>query len=274
MSIFFAAPVEQFPNIERILTVPVSNADDPSYPASNLLTYDPTKPWIATATNPIITWDLGVTRTFDVVSLVWTNFVEGSTWGLEGSLNGSTWTTLTTSLTAPAWSHYVVGQSAQNRKNALLKNHTLWSNATTVSYRYLRITPNSQVPGVFPSVGRLFVGLKFKPATGWQYGSSIEFLDTSKKDRTDQGALILAPQRPIPIVNVKMDFLTKTEMMDTVWEFNYWRGMAREILTCVDAEDTKYLQKNLIYGTISEGRRISFDSYNTHSATWVIESIA
>ena len=66
---------------------------------------------------------------------------------------------------------------------------------------------------------------------------------------------------------------TKTEMMDYIWDFNYWRGGARAILACLDTDDTRQLQKNLFYCTISEGRRISYDSYNTHSCTWILESI-
>jgi hypothetical protein len=61
--------------------------------------------------------------------------------------------------------------------------------------------------------------------------------------------------------------------MDFIYEFNYWRGSAREMLACLDVEDTKRLQKNTLYCTISDGRTISFDSYNAHSVSWVLESI-
>lgn len=272
MGIFFSAPIDQWPAYDPVLTVPSVSSESASFPGANLLTYDPTRPYISLVTNPVITWDFGSTRSFDIVSLLWTNLTEVATLLIEGSLNGSSWTTIYNST---ALAHVIAGQTVQNKRMMLVRNNTLnFTTGTPWSYRYLRLTINSQNTSILPSIGRLFVGSRFVPSTGWQYGSAIEFLDLSKRDRTDQGALVLLPQRPVPIANVKMDFLNKTEMMDCIWEFNYWRGMAREILACLDVDDIKYLQKNLIYGTISEGRRISFDSYNTHSATWVIESIA
>jgi hypothetical protein len=45
-------------------------------------------------------------------------------------------------------------------------------------------------------------------------------------------------------------------------------------MACLDDVDTARLQKNLLYCTIAEGRTISFDSFNTHSQSWTLESIA
>jgi hypothetical protein len=155
----------------------------------------------------------------------------------------------------------------------LLRNATLYNSPTTISTRYLRITVNSNLAGSFPSIGRLFIGTKYVPSTGWQYGSSYEFTDNSKRERTDRGALIVDPYDPIRVANVKMDFLNKTEMNEFIQDFSYWRGSSREILACLDTLDVANMQRNLFYANITEGRRVSFDSYNTHSATWTLESI-
>jgi hypothetical protein len=155
----------------------------------------------------------------------------------------------------------------------LLRNATLYNSPTTISTRYLRITVNSNLAGSFPSIGRLFVGTKYVPSTGWQYGSSYEFTDNSKRERTDRGALIVDAYDPIRVANVKMDFLNKTEMNEFIQDFSYWRGSSREILACLDTLDVANMQRNLFYANITEGRRVSFDSYNTHSTTWTLESI-
>lgn len=272
MSIFFAAPIDQHPNYDKVTSVPTSAHALSGFPAANLLTYDPTQVFAANQAVPIILWDFGVAKDFDVISLIHTNLTDAATIRIEASNDGVSYTDLQASGTA-ALAHIVAGQTVQNRKNMLSRNLTLYNSAVNRNYRFLRITPNSQ-GGPNPTIGRLFVGKKFVPSTGWQYGSQLGFTDLSKHERTDRSALILDSQPSIRTANVKLDFLSKTEMYDSVWEFNYWRGSGREFLACLDAEDTKYLQKNTLYCTISEGRQISFDAYNTHSSNWTLENIA
>lgn len=273
MGIWFAAPIDQHPDYDKVTTAPTATNVNSSFPAANLITYDPTQVMVATNQSTVITWNFGAQKTYDVVSLIYTNLTELATWSLDRSNDGSAWTPILASVGALA--HFVTGQTVQTKKNMLRRNHTLWSGAAQTS-QYLRVTLNSGSAGILPSIGRLFVGSKFVPSTQWQYGSSFDFNDLSQRERTDRGALVLAPQTPIPLANVKMDFLTQTEMMDYIWEFNYWRGSAREILACLD--DTsgaiKWLQKNMLYATLAEGRRINFEAFNAHSVTWVLESLA
>ncbi len=272
MSIFFAAPIDEFPDYDKATTTPTSTLVDANFPVANLLTYDPTQDFRSTSTIPVITWDLGGAKEFDVIALISTNLRETATLQIERSSDGTTWTNLQAAGTL-ALAHSVVGQTTQNKKNMLRKNHTLFNSLTVQTYRYIRLSVNSQVTGLFPSIGRLFVGKKFVPSTGWQYGSNLGMNDLSRRERTDRGALIMDPMVPLPTADVKMEFLNKTEMMDFIYEFNYWRGSAREMLACLDVEDTKYLQKNMLYCTINEGRKISYDAFNTHACTWILESI-
>lgn len=277
MGIFFAKPVEQ-DHVWPVTTSPTASSVNVAFPAANLLTYDPTMVFKSSGTGTTITWDLGRVRRFDIVALVHTNLSILATMSIQASLDNVSWTTLRPSARALA---HIVGTPAAGtsesdadiRKSSLLVNHTLYNSPTVREFRYLQITIASG-DATIPSIGRLFVGRKFVPSTGWQYGSSFDFMDMSKRDRTDQGALILKHQKPIVVANVKMDFLSKNEMYDFIYDFNYWRGSAREILACLDTDDIPRLQKNILYGTISEGRRVSFDSYNTHSATWIVESMA
>lgn len=270
MSIFFAAPVDQYPNYSRVTSAPTATNVNATYPAANLLTYDPTQVFVATAQTTVITWNMLASIPFDIVSLIYTNLVDTSTLLIEGSLNGTTWTTLYNGL---ALAHAIAGQTTQNKKQMLRKNSTLLNLSSPASYQYLKLSVDSAVGGLFPSIGRLFVGSKWVPSTGWQYGSQFNFNDMSNRQRADRGSLHLDPIPPIVSATVKMDFLTKQEMQDYIWEFNYWRGSARELLACLNVEDTKWLQKNLLYCTIADGRVISFDSYNNHSSAWVLESI-
>lgn len=270
MSVFFAAPIDQYPDYNKVTNLPVCVTADSAFPASNLLTYDPTQVMRSTTNTPVITWDFGVARTFDVVSLLYTNIQDIGTLIIEGSLNNTAWTTLYNGL---ALAHLVAGQTTQNKMNMLKNNLTLLNLSSPVSYRYLRISLNTLGAGTLPTIGRLFVGTKYKPKYGWQYGSQFTFTDLSKRDRTDRGALVVDPIPTVLGANVKLDFMSKDEMYDYIFDFNYWRGSARGILACLDVEDTKRLQKNTLYCTISDGRTISFDSYNTHSVAWVLESI-
>lgn len=272
MSIFFAAPIDEHPDWDKVTNLPTANTPNGDYPASNLVNYDPTRPLVSTAQTLVVTWLFGKAVPIDVVSLIHTNMGPEATWSLE-TFDGSSWFAWVAS--SPFLAHKTAGETdAVVKKNMLRTNSSLHVNSTVATVQGVRITMDSGVAGKFPSLGRLFVGRKYVPSTGWQYGSTFDFLDLSKRDRTDRTALVLDPQKPIVTASVKMDFLNKTEMMDYIWDFNYWRGSARGILACLDVEDKARLQKNLLYATIAEGRRVSFDSYNTHSANWILESIA
>jgi hypothetical protein len=272
VSIFFVAPIDQHPENDRATTTPASAHANSSYPASNLITYDPTQVMLATQVAPVITWDLGAAKSWDVISLVHTNLTETATILVEGSTDNSAWTTLQAAGTL-ALAHCIAGQTAQNKRLMLRRNLTLYVSPTVLTYRYIRITPTN-TGGILPFFGRLFVGLKWKPTYGWQFGSSLSFLNLARQERTDRGTLVMDYIPTVPGASVKMDFLSKTEMMEFVWEFNYWRGGGREFLACLDAEDTKYLQRMTFYCTITEGRTISFESYNTHNVEWSLENIA
>lgn len=270
MSIFFVAPIEQYPDYDKVTTVPTSIHANAAYPAANLLTYDPTQVMLATQVNPVIVWDLGLIKSFDVISFIHTNLAHDATLLIEGSNDFSAWTTLYNGL---ALAHCIAGQTVQNKKHMLRRNLTLLNSPTVLSYRFLRITPTN-TGGILPFFGRLFVGTKWKPTYGWQFGSNVTFTDLSRRERTDRGTLVLDSIPTIPGASVKMDFLSKQEMLDFVWEFNYWRGTGKEFLAVLDAEDQKYLQKMSFYCTITEGQTLSFDTYNTHSIAWVLENLA
>jgi hypothetical protein len=272
MSIFFVAPIEQHPDYDKVTTVPASAHANAAFPASNLLTYDPTQVMLATQVAPVITWDLGAAKNWDVISLIHTNLAHDATILIEGSPDNSAWTTLVAGGTL-ALAHCIAGQTVQNKKHMLRRNLTLFNSPTVLTYRYIRITPTN-TGGVLPFFGRLFVGLTWKPTYGWQFGSNLTFLDLSRRERTDRGTLVMDYIAPVPGASVKMDFLSKQEMMDFVWEFNYWRGGGKEFLAVLDAEDQKYLQKMSFYCTITEGQTISFDTYNTHSIAWILENLA
>jgi hypothetical protein len=126
MSIFFVAPIDQHPDFNKVITTPTANTEDPLYPASNLLTYDPTQVFSSNggAQNPQITWDFGSTRSFDIVSLLHTNLGELSTIYVEGSANGTSWTVIFNGLTiGQGLAHYLPAQDP--KPNMLRKNATL-----------------------------------------------------------------------------------------------------------------------------------------------------
>lgn len=281
MSIFFAQPVEQMPFAPAFTGVTATN-EDPLYPATNLLSMDPTKVFKTTTGTTVITFNMTSTFTyFDIVSLVYTNTSYRATLLVEDTANGGTsWNTL---YSGPLWANLIgtqatsitnPGSSLDPRLGSLRRNHSLYvRTGSAPGSNQVRLTVTDPLVSLI-TIGRLFVGRKFVPSTGWQYGSSFNFIDLSKRDRTDRGALIVETGDVIFQAQVKLDFLNKAEMYDYVYEFNYWRGSGREIMACLDVEDTARLQKNIMYAMIAEGRQISFDAYNTHSQTWTLESIA
>lgn len=279
--IFFAAPVEVYPNYLAALGTITATNTEAAFPASNLLGYDVTRPMKLTsaATSTVIDWDFGVGREFDVVSLVHSSLSYKATWVIAGSNDKVTFTTLKSSGPFSAHLTTIPGswttEDTDPRRGILNRNKSLWQAGSVLKYRYIRVTVtgDATLDKGF-TLGRLFIGRKFIPSTGWQYGSSFTFSDTGRRERTDRGALILDPGETIVQASVKMEFLTAAEMYDFSYEFNYWLGSSRVILACLDTSDVARMQKNTLYCTIIEGRTISIASFNTHSQTWILESTA
>jgi hypothetical protein len=285
MAIWFAAPIEKYPhyNTRAMSIVSATNADG-SFPATNLLTYDPTQVFRTTTGSTVITINVQGSGSgkpdFDVIALLYTNASYRATWTVEVSDGGVSWTTVVSGV--PLWANLTGAQSStlpdppggtnDPRFNSIRRNHAMVSK-TGGPHTHVRVTITDPVVTNI-TIGRFYVGKKWYPTYGWQYGSSISFTDYGRAERTERGVQILDPGRSIPNFTVKMDFLTKTEMYDYIYNFNQVLASSNEFLACLDDVDTARLQKNLIYCTISEGRMVSIDTYNTYSQSWVLESIA
>lgn len=283
MGIWFAAPTEHWPhyNTRTMSIVSATNADA-NYPATNLLTYDPTQVFRATSPTTITVNVQGTGigyPVFDLIALLYTNASYRATWTVEVSDGGSSWTTIVNA--QPLWANLVGAQSStlpdpggldnDPRFHSLKRNHAL--TYKTGNHTHIRLTITDPVNSTL-TFGRLFLGKRFVPLHGMQYESTISFTDFGRADRSERGVLTLEPGRSIVTAGVKQEFLTKVEMMDYIYNFNLFLGASREFLACLDDVDIVRLQKNLLYCTISQGRTISYDAYNIHSQNWVLESIA
>lgn len=287
MGIWFAAPVEHWPHYNaRTPTIVSATNEDAFFPATNMLTYDPTQVFRSTAGSTTIVVNVqgdGVgIPDFDVMSLLYTNMSYRATYTVAVSTDGSVFNNVTGAVNIPVWASLTGVQPASlpdpgggtddPRYHSLRRNHSLVYKPAG-NYTHVRFTITDPLVTNI-TIGRIFFGKRFTPTYSWQYGSSFAFIDYGRQDRTERGVLVLDPGRTLLAANVKMDFLTKAEMYDFVYEFNLFLGASREFLACLDDQDTARLQKNLLYCTISEGRMVSFESFNNHSVSWVLESIS
>lgn len=280
--IIFAQPIEQFPKDVAITTLPTFSAGtDTAFPAKNLLSYDITQVARVSVGSTQIRWDFGRQRKFNVISLLGCSVGVRGTLLIEASNDGSTYTTLRP--TGPFWAHLTsvvsslpgtisTDEDTDPRKGSFERNSSFFLNEGGFNYRHVRLTITDP-DATSMTFGRLFIGRTFRPKTSYQYGSYLNFDDTGVSDRTDRGARVLDPGRTITGASVKMDFLSTQEVYDYVYDFNYWRGSAREILCCLDIFTVERLSKNLLYATITEGRRITADQFEAWSQTWILESI-
>jgi hypothetical protein len=274
--IVFSAPIEQHPPHLAFRTAPTATNVDGSFPAKNLLDYSPTKVMRTVTGSTSIVWDFGRTRRYNVVSLVSTNCSYRAMLTIYTSNDGSAWTQVDT---GPLWAHLATqpalagsDEDLDPRKGSLERNSSWFYVPEGLNSRYVRLDVTDELTTNM-TFGRLFVGRTWKPKSSYQYGSSFYFDDTGRKDRTEQGALVLDGGKAIVGAKAKMDFISSDEMYDVVYDFNYWRQGSREILTCLDVNTVRRLQKNLLYCTITDGRSVSADSFNAWSQTWVLESI-
>lgn len=258
------------------IAISATNADT-AFPASNLLTYSSSEVFSTTNGTSVITFDMGRAREFTVVSLVNCNASYRSTITVEYSSDGSAWTALVTA--APLFPNYVsvpasysAGESSDPRLWNLEFVNSWYRSETIRYYRYVRVTVADPINSTW-SAGRLFVGRHWTPSTGIQYGSTLEFQDVGIRERTDDGHLILDHVRVIVGAQLKMEFASKAEMQTEIYSLAYHRSSTKEVLVHLDETDTQYAQRNILYCTMTENRRISSDSFNAYSINFVLESI-
>jgi hypothetical protein len=260
--------------------VPTATNADANYPAARLLTYDPTEVFRTTSGSTVITWDFGLSRDFDVVSLLHCNVSQRATLVVETSTNGTAWTSRYNGI---FWAHLSADPGAgpyteatHPFKYALDRNNSWYYSTTVHSARYVRLTVTDTLTTNM-TFGRLFVGKAWIPSVGYQYGTTFDFSDSGLRDRTDMGSLVLADGRSIPSVSIKMSFITSQEFYELVYDFNYWRRSTREVLVCLeegtDATSRLRRQRNMMYATLAEGRRVVAEEFNSWSQTWVAEKI-
>lgn len=272
----FSFPIEQAPSYLAFGALPTATNEDASFPASNLLNYDPTRVFRTTAGSTVITWNFGAQRLFNVVSLLYTNASYRCTLLIETSTNGSAWTTryngmLWACLSAdPGAGPF--SETADPRRLGLERQCSWFMDESGVTAQYVRLTISDPIVTNI-TIGRLFVGRQFTPAKGYQYGSTVTFSDTGQKDRTDKGAMVLDEGRSIVGASIKLEFASSAEMYSWLFDLNFWRKQTREVLVCLDADDVPNRIKNTIYGTLGEGRQVVADSFNAFSQTISIESL-
>lgn len=277
--VFICVPVED-PGFrtdgDSSVAISATNVES-GFPASNLLTYSSSEVFSTTSGTSVITLDLGRPRDFDVVSVVNCNASYRTTIKIEVSADNSSWTTVKN--TSPLWPNYTSVPAAYSgsegsdpRKNNLETVNSWFRSASVLTYRYVKVTITDPIKSSF-TAGRLFIGKSWTPSTGIQYGSTLEFADIGIRERTDGGELILEPIRVIVGANLKMEFATKTEMNTALYSLSYWRGNTKEVLVCLDEAETDFLQRNILYCTMLENRRITSDSFNAYSTNFGLESI-
>lgn len=277
--VYFVTPAEQAlfrTDGDSSIAISATNADS-NFPATNLLTYSPAEVFVTTNGTSAITFNMGRARDFSVVSLVNCSASYRSTITIEVSANGSSWTTLANAV--PLFPNYGAVPSAYSgsegsdpRRYNLETVNSWYRNSSTQTYQYVRVTVADPINSTW-SAGRLIVGQTWTPSSGIQYGSSLEFADIGIRERTDDGNVIMDPIRTLVGAQLKMEFLNKTEMMTNLYSLSYWRGNTREMLVCLDETDTQYLNRNILYCTMQENRRISSESFNAYSVNLVLESL-
>lgn len=277
--IAFIRPLEQDPWYPSGSSISVDiGAFNASFPGTNLLTYDPTQVAVSTGQDLRFTIDLGATRLFHSVSLLFTSLTLQSQWVVEGSTNGSSWSYM--AITSATWACYQGGANPSlsftepndPRRFGVERNPTFIFNTAGWNYRYIRITL-SELGASTMSFGRLMIGRMFIPSKGYSYGSAMTFTETGNTERTDKGVMLVDEGRSIVGASMKLEYATKSEMYGELYDLNYFRKNTKEVLVCLNLDDTINLNRNLIYGLLRDGRSVVNDAFNTYSQTISIESL-
>lgn len=141
-------------------------------------------------------------------------------------------------------------------------NHFIHKLDAAVTYRYWRI--DLYDTGDFLDIGRLYMSKAWQPRVNADYGLPTGVSDLSLKPRASSGQCVPLRKRKINYVEFTFSFLSEEEARGYLDDLDHNRGTTEDVLYIKDVENTKFLQKDTLYGlmaNISPPTHTSFELF-------------
>jgi len=239
----------------------------------NLQTMQPAEIWRSTVTSATINIDLASSKSFNLVSLLYTNLSSAATWRVRSADSSAVLVSTTVpydSSTIKAWPSSTI-QSDWDYTHSVL-----WLSSSQV-FRFLRIDINDPSPrpptgssaavsATYVQAGRLIVASARQPTTNIQYGWGMGWNDLANIQRAANGAAYPDAKGMVRSLSFSLEFATASEMFDWLFQIDRRRGAHRDLFIIRDPEDTAQIMNQSIYGLQSgDMRPVVNDDYAIYS---------
>lgn len=154
------------------------------------------------------------------------------------------------------------------------KNSFVLNLDTSQTYRYwkIEIDDTGNADG-YIDIGRLYVTKKFQPTVNVSYGLGEGYIDNSRKTRKISGGTSSVIRTPLKTIEFSLDFGDKAEMYGELRDFDFYRGIARDIVIVPDYDDNTYFQKRFIYGTMDELNPIVIPAFSIYRKEFTLTEL-
>lgn len=137
------------------------------------------------------------------------------------------------------------------------------------TYRYWKLEfTNSED---YFEVGRLYVSDAFQPAINAEYGLKSGFIDNTRINRSISGEVSPTPRIPYKHTEFALSFLSRAEA-NRLNDIDRLRGKSKDVLYVLDPLSDN-IQRDNVYGLISELEPLEIPSFNIYQKRYRIEEI-
>lgn len=223
-----------------------------TYPITNLqtrYTAQEARTTNAQATSSVIAIDMGSAQMIGVVALIANNLTASATVRVRGANNSS--------MTSPLYDSGTVS----------VYEHTDYATAFAPTYaRYWQINiSDTSNPAGYISIGRLFIGSKFKPAINIIYGAGIQI-----ESRTEVAEALGGPEYFNELENRRVwqgswDALTDAEAYRQMFVIQKESDVSGEVYFIEDDGDTTYQDLRWFWGRMRSLNAIEWPYIDRHS---------
>lgn len=217
-----------------------------AFPVSNLHVSLPSDVWRAPdLTAQYIEWDLGAAETINVISLLYTNLEESTTWRIRAATSQANLTA------APGYDSGTIGMKEVDYLT-FPRSHSYQYESAGKNYRYWRIDVGAQGTNQFQA-GRVLFGAQV--ATTYTTASwSVQLADDSEIIRVESGGSYALSGGKYRIVNFAYNYLTFAETHgDGLFDIDRAAGRQGDVMVVRDPADDSYIMHDLIYGRLEPG---------------------
>jgi len=252
-----------------------ASSESAALPVTNLQARQPGDVWRPEGLTPYVVIDLGAAfaaspQVITVVALMALNISAAASWRIraatsEAGLTGS-----------PAYDSGT-GQMRQPGSNDDWPLHIAlkWLDPSlALTCRWWRIDVDDSGNGDgYLDFGRLYVAATNQLSLKHAKGATIGYGDLSRKQRSAGGQRFSTRRPPERVISFSIDYGSESEMLGDQLDLDLERGIARDVLCCLDHEITTYLAQRTIYGEFQSLSPVSLPVFARYAKRFIIEEL-